>query len=736
MSGRRRLSRRDLLRAAPIAGAGAAGVAAAVVARAPPPSRTTHGQCRFCLLHCPLAGTVSGSRLLRVDGDTAGETRGFICQHGRALPSVVHSPDRLRRPLVRHGERLVETSWEEALGLIGERMAAVRARFGAQAVAFQTGWPLVRHPLMEWIHRLARAWGTPNVASVASLCETSGRMGQALTVGSKYRHDLRRTRTLVLWGSNPTHSTPLLSHVVAQKATEGRLVVVDPVRTELAAAATEHLAVRPGTDGALALGLVNVLVREGLVDRELLAQETVGFEALAALVDAYPPGRVSGLTGVGAEQLVRTARLLGTETPTGIWTGLGVEHHQNGVQTVRAIAALEALCRRTGEPEIRQDLTPVGRADEAGPLPALPRFRTPEPVPPAVEVAALGSDEHPLFEMFNREAQGNLLARAILEDRPYPVRALVLIASNALVTSPGSAVLARAAERLELLVSVDPFLTASGRRAHVVLPATTFPESEGVVPPQHEAWPDWKVVFELARAMGLGNWFPWTTWAEAEAAPRVPVPVAPELAPGFDEPVAQSRTEAGPGRAAPPRRPARGPLAGETEPEGGTQLRGSAGVPLVGTPSGKIELASSLLERAGYPALPEWEPPSRGPTAEFPLLLVTGARTRAYINSQFRQVARIRLLEPEPVVRVHPDAARGAGVTHGKRVAIVSPVGRVELRLAVTTDVRPDVAVMPAGWEEVNANLLVDADRRDPISGFPAFRSGVCRLEPASEGQG
>ena len=396
----------------------------------------------------------------------------------------------------------------EALGLIGERMAAVRARFGPEAVAFQTGWPLVRHPLMDWIQRLARAWGTPNVVSVASLCESAGRMGQALTVGSKYRHDLRRTRTLVIWGANPTHSAPLFAHVVARKATEGRLVVVDPVRTELAAVATEHLAVRPGTDGALALGLVDVLVREGLVDRTWLERETVGFEALAELARAYPPERVAGLTGVPEHQIQRVARLLGTETPTSIWSGLGVEHHENGVQTVRAIAALEALCRRSDEPEIRQDLTPVGTAEVTGPLPALPRFRTPEPVPPPVEAVPVGSEEHPLFETFNREAQGTLLARAILEDRPYPVRALVLVASNPLVTSPGSAAFARAADRLELLVSVDPFLTASGRRAHVVLPAATFAESEGVSPPQHEAWPDWKVVFALARTMGLGALVP------------------------------------------------------------------------------------------------------------------------------------------------------------------------------------------------------------------------------------
>jgi anaerobic selenocysteine-containing dehydrogenase len=143
-----------------------------------------------------------------------------------------------------------------------------------------------------------------------------------------------------------------------------------------------------------------------------------------------------------------------------------------------------------------------------------------------------------------------------------------------------------------------------------------------------------------------------------------------------------------------------------------------------------------LLERAGYSALPEWTAPSVQPSPDFPLLLVTGPRTRAYINSQFRQIARIRLLEPEPVVRVHPDAAHAAGVGHGERVAIVSPVGRVELRLSVTRDVRAEVAVMPAGWEEANANLLVNGERRDPISGFPAFRSGVCRIEPIAERTG
>ena len=386
----------------------------------------------------------------------------------------------------------------------------------------------------------------------------------------------RRTRTLVVWGANPTHSTPLLAHVVARKATEGRLVVVDPVRTELAAVATEHLAVRPGTDGALALGLIHVLVSEGLVDAALLQEQTVGFDALSELAEAYPPPRTAALTGVPADQILRAARLIAAETPTGIWPGLGVEHHENGVQTVRAIAALEALCRRPDEPEIRGP-HPVHRGrDRPPPRPAPVRHARARAT--CGEGPAAGRGAYPLFEMFNREAQGNALARAILDDRPYPVRAWCWWRRTRWSLRPAAR--SSSAPRTDSSSwsrSTRSSPPAAGGRTWS-LPAATFAEAEGLVPAQHEAWPDWKVVFELARAMGLGAWFPWKSWAEAEGAPRVTVSAAPELVPGFDW--------------------------GE-------------GPPRVGTPSGKIELASGLLARAGHPALPEWTAPSLRPRPGF-----------------------------------------------------------------------------------------------------------------------
>lgn len=701
---RKRFTRRDLMKALPLAGAAAGALAVGLIGARAAATTRNRGTCRFCLMHCGVVTTVQGDRLLKVEGDLAARTRGFVCQHGYALREMVHSHARIRRPLVRKGDAFHEVSWDDALHEVAARLEKVKARWGPEAFAVQTGWPLVRHPLVGFLHRFMRAYGSPNVATVASLCEASLRMGQALTVGSKYSADLRGLKTLVVWGTNPPVTSPPFAHLVAQKALGGNLVVIDPVRTQLATEATEHLQVRPGTDGALALGLINLVVQDGLYDQAFVAAHTVGFEALKALAAEYPVERVEQLTSVPAAQVRKLARLMATERPTAVWQGLGVEHHENGVQTVRAISSLEVLCGRfDGTHDAQSVLTPPGPHFPEEPLPALYRLTTPEPVPPPVRARALGRDEHPLYEMYNREAQGQLIADAVLDDKPYPVRALMLVASNALITGAGSQRYQQAAKKLELLVTVDPFLSFSAQRSDVVLPAATFGEAPDVddgdevaqhslVPPQHQAWPDFKILTHLARAMGLGQYFPWESFAEAQRAPHLPW-----MLDEASQPKPRPETDA----------------------------------PRFATPSGQAEFTSRLLPEVGQDARPVWTPPSAQPSADFPLRLVTGPRPRAYINSQFHGVPSIEARMREAEVLVHPEAAARFGVTHGQRVKVSSPAGSIVLRLVVTKDVHPECAVMSAGWAEANANVLIETGRRDPVSGFPAFRSGVCRVERA-----
>ena len=698
---RKKWTRRDLMKAAPLGAAGLGVAGLALLGRGTHHTERTVGTCRFCLMRCGIECVVEDGRLVKVEGALSSRTRGFVCEHGFALRELVHSDERVQHPLIRKGDAFHEVSWEEAFAFIATRLDAVKRAHGARALAVQTGWPFVRHPFVNFLHRFARAFGSPNVATVSSLCEASLRMGQALTVGTKYSPELRRVKNLVVWGANPPVTAPPFAHLVAGKAETGNLIVIDPVRTTLAKEATVHLRIRPGTDGALALGLIH-LVLQKKPPSDALKEKTHGLDALTTLAAEYPPERVEAITSVPQAQLERVAGILVDGNPLGVWQGLGVEHHVNGVQTVRAISSLEVLCGRFDAADPRALVTPNGPHFHDEPLPALYRMRTPSPAPPGLSEVNVGHEKFPLFDRYNREAQGELFADAILRDTPYPVRALILWGSNALVTASGTQELEAAAEKLELLVTVDPFFSASAQKSDVILPACTFAESPDVdaddtevaakslVPVQGSSKPDFDILTGLARACGLGEWFPWKTFAEAMHVPRVDWMQDEALQP---KPRADARSD-------------------------------------FGTPTGKAEFVSTVLEDHGLEGLPVWAPPPLMPSPEFPLRLVTGPRPRARINSQFAQSPSVRARLREPELLVHPDAARQAGVIHGAMVDVVSPTGRITLRAVVTEDVHPEVVVMPAGWAQANPNRLVPTEQRDPISGFPAFRSAICRLEP------
>ncbi len=510
-------------------------------------------------------------------------------------------------------------------------------------------------------------------------------------MGTKYAADVRGLKTLVVWGGNPGVTSPPMLHLIADKARTGNLVVVDPVKTHLARSASLHLSIRPGTDGALALGLIRLLDERALVDRAVLEAQSRGLAELLALCAPYTPERVAELTSVPAESVRRLAGLL-AERPVAIWQGLGVEHHENGVQTTRAISALEVVCGRfDGSHEPKSELTRATSAQ--GVLPSLPRMHTPTPAPPEGTVTPLGGDRFPLYEAWNREAQAGVFPQAIEQGS---LRALVLWASNPLVTSPDTVRLEQAFGKLDLLVVVDPFLTASARVADVVLPAGTFAESaddevEPLVAPQGEARTDWAILRGLAVACGVGSFFPWDSLQQALAAPQTEWLTAARVQPTFE---------------------------GLTE------------TPRFGTVTGKVEFASTLLERAGHDALPVWKPPTSAPSPDFPLWLVSGPRPRSRINSQFSQSPTVMSRMREPEALVHPTVAAKVGVTDGALVDVVSAVGRISLRARVTDDVHPECVVVPSGWESANCNRLIEASRVDPVSGFPAFRSGTCRLEP------
>ncbi|MBI1947410.1 MAG: molybdopterin-dependent oxidoreductase [Deltaproteobacteria bacterium] len=705
-----RFTRRDALKLLSAGGAVGAGAAVGGAGLVHARERDVANECRLCTMHCGFIGTVRGDDVVAVRGDVDSNTKGFLCQHGLSIPEIVHNRARVRRPLVRAADEtaFAEAEWERALDVAAQKLLAVKDKYGPEAIAVQTGWPFVRHPMIHLLHRFCRALGTPNLATVASLCEASARMGKGLVWGANYSPDMAKVRTLAVWGSNPMRSYPPWLSLVAQVKKRGKLIIIDPTRTELADQADEYLQVIPGTDATLALGMLRHVIENDLYDKALVAEHALGFEELRAQALPYTPDVVAKTCGVQPGQVTRVAEWLATVGPPGVWEGLGIEHHGAGVDTVRLVSSLVALCGGAAAQSFHDRKAPDG-----APLPLLLPVDQQEPAPPAPDKRPVGFDEYALFCSIHRQAQASVLPRAMLEGKPYPVRALVLFGCNPVVTTPDAAAVKRAYQSLDALVVVDPFLTESGEYADVVLPAATFAEQPplrfgkpkdqepsdppvgAVVEPQARARPDARILAELAERLGIGQYFPWTDIQAAFAVKRGAV---------VDEWAAE-RLRAAPERPAGARYP---------------------------TASGKLELSSTLLPRFGLPSLPVVvEPPA--PTAEHPLRLVTGPRQRAYINSQLHKVGAITRLLPEAQCELHPDAARAAGVAHGERVAVVTPMGRAVFRASLTTTVRVDVVVVPHGWDgDSNANLLTSETGLDPISGFPRLRALICRVEKAS----
>lgn len=703
-----RFTRRDALKVLSVGSAVGASVAIGGAGAVQARETEVVNECRLCTMHCGFIATVRGDDVLSVRGDPTSNTRGFMCQHGKSIPEIVHNKARVRRPLVRaaEGDAFTEADWDRALDVAAQKLTAVKEKYGPEAIAVQTGWPFVRHPMIHLLHRFCRAVGTPNLGTVASLCEASARMGKSLVWGANYSPDMAKVRTLAVWGSNPVRSYPPWLSLLAQVKKRGKLIIIDPIRTELADKADEFLQIIPGTDATLALGMLRHVIENGLYDKELVASHTVGFEELRTLAQPFTPEVVAQTCGVQPGQVTRVAEWLATIGPPGVWEGLGIEHHAAGVDTVRLVSSLVALCGGAGAQSFHDK-----KPEDGAPLPLLLPVDQHEPIPPAPGRRPVGFDEYALFCSIHRQMQASVLPKAILEGKPHPVRALVLFGCNPVVTTPDADAVKRAYQSLDALVVVDPFLTESGEYADVVLPAATFAEQpplrfgepkarddgvpvDAVVEPQARSRTDAHILAALAERMGLGQYFPWTDLQAAFSQKRSRV---------VDEWAAE-RLRPEPGRPAEVRYP---------------------------TASGKLELTSTVLPRFGLPALPVVVAPP-APSAEYPFRLVTGPRQRAYINSQLHKVGAITRLLPEACCEIHPEVAKQAGVVEGERVAVVTVKGRAVFRAVLTTAVRPDMVVVPHGWEgEANANTLTSEDGLDPISGFPRLRALVCRLEKA-----
>ena len=672
--------------------------------------------CTLCYHSCGCRVTVEDGKAVKIRGlESHPLNRGRLCPKGANALATIYSPDRLRRPLKRANGGFTEISWDQALDEIAGKLQDLKKRFGPQVLGVFSGSIGVENLEMAGlVQRFKAAYGSPNFFSVESVCYRMRIRVRQMTFG-RYPVEEMDSNLYILWGHNPDQSDFPLKFALKRNLDKGaRLVVIDPKRIPIADRAEMYLRIRPGTDGALALAMMNVIINEKLYDRDFIEQHTFGFERLVPHVQQYTPEWAEEVTWVAAEDIRKLARLFAGTRGASIFQGT-CTHDQtaNGTQNSRAFSILQAI---TGNINV-----PGGWV--TSPSPRLGNVGL------SVEGEPVGSDQYPLFfELWGKKSPYGVVT-VVPESIPEKLKAFLVAGGNPLVSMPDSNAFRDSFRKLDLLVVHDLFMTETAKEAHYVLPACSHLEKWGLaynynvchcvpflmlrkkcIEPLHESWSEWKFFTELAKRLGMEDKFPWKTEEEM---------VAFELAPsGFSFDYLLNEKPEGVVYAA----------KSYERQEG-----------LFRSPSGRIEIYSEAFEKVGFDPLPTFLEPERGPKRgkkdflkKYPLILSTGSRNLYYTHSQHRNVEALRKIYPEPMAEISPATAKQFGIQNGDPVVVETNRGQVRMKAGVDDRVADGVVLVPHGWGgEANANLLTDVQCREPIMGYPDMKSLQCSIKKA-----
>ncbi len=693
--------------------------------------------CRSCHGGCGTLLHVRDGILVKVEGDPQSPlNHGRLCPIGTVTVDLVNHPDRLQYPQRRIGPRAsgqwVRISWNQALDEIAERLLAIRKEFGPEAIALGTGTG--RHHI-RWVSRFGHAVGTPNWCEPGFAQCFHPRVNTCmLTFGDFPVSDFTGgtpPACMLFWGHNPLNSGPdgeTRFNVRDALDTNPKIIVVDPRETELTRRADVWLQLRPGTDDALALAFLNVIIGERLYDAPFVKQWTYGFDALREHVRAFTPEWAAPITWVAAEKVRAAARVFARAKPAMLEWGCAIEHTPKCVQTVRALSMLPAL---TGNVDVPGGW--VFGMQGIGRFPSLIENLTPE-----ANAKRLGADR---FKLLGGEgadlpsAHIPTLLQAMREGTPYPVKAFLVFGNNTLTTFANSALVYESLMKLDFMVCADLFMTPTAELADIVLPAASWPEIDQVAGLPTVAA---NVVLANQRAVRIGECMS-DEEMFVELARRMELPVGTESV----EEVLNVQL-------------ARGGL-GITFAQ--LKEKGSVTVPFkyrkyedggFKTPTGKIELYSTRFEEMGYAPLPFYEEPPESPVSrpevaeDFPLVLTTGARIPYFFNSEHRQIENLRKAHRHPTAEIHPETAARYGIRKNDWMWIETKRGRIRQRARLTTGIDPRVIAAEHGWwfpEEPapeygvwrsNVNLLTDNQPPyDPAMGTYQLRALLCRVARA-----
>lgn len=688
-----------------------------------------HTVCAICspAYNCGVDAYVKDGKLLKVEGmDGHPRSKGGLCTKGLANRGFIYRPDRILTPLRRVGKRgegrFEPITWDEAYDEISKRLLALREEFGADCVAFFGGYNKWYRP---WLRRFAHSFGTYNYGTESSTCMTAGWMAWKIASGQLARPDMAHCDLYLGWAFNPYYSGYLNAQAAEKRKAEGmKIIVVDPRITPTTEKLADlHLRPRPGTDGALALCMGNTLIEKGWVDKDFIARHVHGFAEYAAYAKGFNKDNVEKLTGVPYADVLKACQMIHESKTMGIQEDSApIPHHRNGLQNYRAIMALSAL---------------TGNYDrEGGQIPAVHTFThqisgyttleeewmdatAPEHVRPAV-----GEERFPLWFHTEREMQTVDLARQILEEKPYPVKAVFGMGVNYRML-PEDGEVRRALEKVDFFVNTDLFMTDTCKLADIVLPVcSSFERGELETYGGGYAWltkpaidrigqskSDVEIIQELSIRMNLGD---------------------EELAAGYEANIAYMLAPRGitleelKASDVPIKVPGPDPYAVGTRRREG-----------LGTAMGKFELYSELIAAHpewGLEALPTYvDPLDDADETVYPYTLCSGGRLPNALHSRLHKVKFTRSLRPEPTADLSLEDAEALGLKAGDDMELYTARGSLTVKANPTHRVSRGVVFFYHGYSEADVNALMSKDHVDPYSGFPAYNATRCGMRKKVE---
>ncbi len=680
--------------------------------------------------HCPYCGVQCGMNLLVSEEHVVGfEPRydfpvneGKLCPKGVTAYLQTHHPDRLLYPLIKKNGNFERASWDEALDLITSKFKAIQSKYGKDAIGVYSGSSLTTEKTYL-MGKFARAGlGTRYIDYNGRLCMVSAAAGNNKAFGidrsANPWSDIPLAEVLILAGANCAETFPILNKFLwQQRDNGGRWIVIDPRETPTARQGDLHLQLKPGTDVAVANGMLNVIVREGLIDEDFIRTKTNGWDETRPIVEKFTPDVASQISGVPAAKIEQAGLLYGRAKTGMIMHARGIEHHTNGVDNVLSYINIVLATGKIGDPG-RGYGTITGQGNgqggrehgqKADQLPGQRSINDPEDRKHVCKIWGLPEDELPqagvsVVEMFDKMREGE-------------IRAFLSICNNGMVSLPDTNNIRRSLEGLEFNVNIDFFMSESSRYADVVLPGTTWSEDEGVttsaegrvvkinkaVDPPGEAKEDWWIIQEIARRMGREKYFQFNNPREI-----------------FDELRIASK-------------------GGKAD--------------YFGVSYEKIDKQNGVFwpcpteEHIGTPRLFDnkefYHPDKKAkfhpieyigadekPDDDFPLILTSGRVVYQYLSgNQTRRIGFLVQQCPEPYVEIHPETALKLRINDGERIKVISRRGEGVFPALVVRTIRPDTIFIPYHWgEQLAANQLTNP-KLDPTSKIPEYKACAAKIE-------